>query len=62
MNSVIKICPRCKAELKQGDGAFMLARKGTAGSEHSPGLPVTVYFCPVCGYIELYDLRVTARI
>ena len=62
MNSVTKICPRCQAQLRQGDGAFELVRKGVTGSEHPPGLSVTLYFCPGCGYIELYDLKVVSRI
>ena len=62
MNSVVKICPRCEEQLRQGDGAFELVRRGMAGSEHSPGLSVSLYFCPKCGYIELYDLKVVSRI
>jgi len=62
MNSVVKVCPRCKAQLQPGDGAFELVRRGIAGSEHSPGLSVALYFCPECGYIELYDLKVVSRI
>ena len=62
MNSATKICPRCQAQLQQGDGAFELVKKGITGSEHLPGLSVTLYFCPGCGYIELYDLKVVSRI
>ena len=62
MNSVVKICPRCQVQLQQGDGAFELVKKGITGSEHSPGLSVALYFCPKCGYIELYDLKVVSRI
>ncbi len=62
MNSVTKICPRCQAQLQPGDGAFELVKKGITGSEHSPGLSVALYFCPRCGYIELYDLKVVGRI
>ena len=62
MNSVTKICPQCQAQLQQGDGAFELVKKGVTGSEHSPGLSVALYFCPRCGYIELYDLKVVGRI
>ncbi len=57
-----KICPHCQAQLRQGDGAFELVRKGIVGLEHSPGLSVTLYFCPKCGFIELYDLKVVSRI
>jgi len=57
-----KICPRCKTQLQPGAGAFELVKRGTAGSEHSPGLPVSLYSCPQCGYIELYNLKVVARI
>lgn len=62
MNSVTKICPRCQAQLEPGNGAFELVRKGMTGSEHSLGLSVALYFCPGCGYIELYDLKVVSRI
>ena len=62
MNSVVKICPRCQAQLQLGDGAFELVKRGMVGSEHPPGLSVTLYFCPKCGYIELYDLKVVSRI
>ena len=57
-----KTCPRCKAQLRQGDGAFELVKRGIASSDYSPGLSVTLYFCPQCGYVELYDLRVISRI
>ena len=57
-----KTCPRCKAKLQQGDGAFELVKRGIASSDYSPGLSVTLYFCPRCGYVELYDLRVISRI
>ena len=62
MNSVVKICPRCQAQLQPGDGAFELVRKGITGSEHPPGLSVTLYYCLRCGYIEFYDLKVVSRI
>ena len=53
MEYPIKTCPRCKARLQQADGAFQLVSKGAGSPEPSPGLPVTVYSCPECGYIEL---------
>ncbi|MDP2730871.1 MAG: hypothetical protein Q8O55_10375 [Dehalococcoidales bacterium] len=62
MNYLTKICPRCKAPLQQKEGAFELTRKGMAGAESSAGIPVSLYSCPQCGYIELYNLRVTASI
>jgi len=62
MDYPTKTCPRCKAQLKPGDGAFELVKKGITGSEHSPGLSIALYFCPRCGYIELYDLKVIGRI
>ena len=62
MNSAVKICPRCQAQLQPGDGAFELVKRGIASADYSPGLSVTLYFCPVCGYIELYDLKVVSRI
>lgn len=62
MDYPTKICPRCKAELRQGDGAFELVRRGTVSSDYAPGLSVALYFCPRCGYIELYDLKVVGRI
>lgn len=57
-----KICPRCKTPLQEGNGAFELVRKGMVGSDFSPGLPVSLYSCPQCGYIELYNLQVVTRI
>ncbi|MFC1984051.1 hypothetical protein ACFLVO_03465 [Chloroflexota bacterium] len=57
-----KTCPHCKTGLRPGDGAFELVRKGMTGSDYYPGLSVTLYFCPTCGYIELYDLKVIGRI
>ena len=62
MNYLTKTCPHCKAQLQPGNGAFELVRKGTVGSDSSPGLSITLYSCPQCGYIELYNLRVVARI
>ncbi len=62
MDYQTKVCPQCKAQLRQGDGAFELVRKGITSSDYSPGLSVTLYFCPGCGYIELYDLKVVSRI
>ena len=63
MDYETKTCPRCQAQLQQGNGAFELVKKGITGSsEHFPGLSVTLYFCPKCGYIELYDLKVVSRI
>jgi len=61
MEYPIKTCPHCKVRLQQADGAFQLS-KGAGSSEPSPGLPVTVYSCPKCGYIELYNLKVLGRI
>ncbi len=62
MDFVIKICPRCQTQLKQGEGAFELVRKGISSTELPTGLPVTLYSCPKCGYIELYDLKTIGRI
>jgi len=62
MDYPVKICPRCKTPLESSDGAFELVRRGVAGSEHPPGLPVSLYSCPQCGYIELYDLKIVTRI
>ena len=62
MDYPVKNCPRCKTQLKQGDGAFELVRKGAMSLEHLPGLSVSLYSCPMCGYIELYDLKVVSRI
>jgi len=62
MDYPTKICPRCKTQLRQRDEAFELVKKGMVGSEHSPGLSIALYFCPQCGYIELYDLGVIGRI
>jgi RNase P subunit RPR2 len=63
-----KTCPRCKTALLHGNGAFELVKKrgaitaGIVGPESSPGLPIALYSCPKCGYIELYDLKVIGRI
>ncbi len=58
-----KTCPHCQGQLQPGSGAFELVKRGTTGSaEPSPGLPVSILSCPRCGYIELYNLRVTGRI
>ena len=62
MDYPTKTCPHCKAQLEPGDGAFELVRRGMAGSDSSPALLVSLYLCPQCGYIELYDLRVVGRI
>jgi len=62
MDYPLKTCPRCKAQLQPGEGAFELVRRGISGSEPSTGLPIALYSCPKCGYIELYDLRVLGRI
>jgi len=62
MDYPTKICPRCQAQLQLGDGAFELVRRGMVGLDSSPGLAVTLYFCPKCGYIELYNLKVVSRI
>ena len=62
MNYLTKTCPHCKAQLQPADGAFELVRRGASGSDSYPGLPVSLYSCPQCGYIELYNLKVTGRI
>ena len=62
MNYPTKKCPHCKAQLEQKEGAFELVKKGLAGLDSSSGLPVSLYSCPRCGYIELYNLMVTGRI
>ena len=62
MDYPIKICPRCKAQLQQSEGAFELVKRGAVSSDSSSGLLVSLYSCPQCGYIELYNLRVIGRI
>lgn len=62
MNYQPKTCPRCKAQMQTADGAFQLIRKGRASSESASGLPIVLYFCPQCGYLELYNLKVVGRI
>ena len=62
MNYPSKACPHCKAQLEQKEGAFELVKRGLAGADSSSGLPVSLYACPQCGYIELYNLRVTGSI
>ncbi|MBA7683784.1 hypothetical protein ES703_92169 [subsurface metagenome] len=48
--------------MQPADGAFELIRKGMGSSESASGLPIVLYSCPQCGYIELYNLKVTGRI
>ncbi len=62
MDYPVKLCPQCKAQLQPEDGAFELVKKGMGSSDSSSGLPVSLYSCPQCGYIELYNLRVIGRI
>ncbi len=63
MNYPAKICPHCKIQLQQKEGAFALVKRGVANSsDTSSGTSVSLYSCPQCGYIELYNLRVTARL
>ena len=61
MDYTTKSCPHCKAQLRQGDGAFELLRRGITSSDYSPGLSVSLYYCAQCGYIELYNLKVISR-
>ena len=60
--SKTKTCPHCKVQLQPEQGVFGLVRKGAGGSDSSSSLPVSLYSCPQCGYIETYNLRVTGRI
>jgi len=62
MDYSTKTCPHCKTQLQPSEGAFELVRKGMPGSESLPGLSVSLYSCPQCGYIELYDLKVAGRL
>ena len=62
MDYPVKLCPRCKTPLESSDGAFELVKKGMSSVDSSPGLSISLYSCPQCGYIELYDLRVVGRI
>ncbi len=62
MDYPVKTCPHCKVQLQLSEGAFELVKKGIVSSESSPGLSVSLYSCPQCGYIELYDLKVVGRI
>ena len=64
MNYLTKTCPHCGTQLQQKEGAFELVKRGMTMTiaDSSPGLSVSLYTCPQCGHIELYDLRVTARI
>jgi len=62
MDYPTKTCPHCKTQLEPKEGAFELVRTGKTGSNSSPGLPVSLYSCPQCGYIELYNLKVIGRI
>ncbi len=62
MNYPAKTCPHCKLQLQQKEGAFALVKKGLPGSDSSSGTSVSLYSCPQCGYIELYNLGVTARL
>jgi len=57
-----KTCPHCKVPLRPGEGAFELSKRGVPGSSESGRLPVSLYSCPQCGYIELYNLKVVGRL
>ncbi|MBI4188671.1 MAG: hypothetical protein HY529_05655 [Chloroflexi bacterium] len=57
-----KICPHCKAALQPSQGAFELVKRGMTNADFSPGIPISVYSCPQCGYMELYNLKITARL
>lgn len=62
MDYSAKVCPHCKVRLQPSEGAFELVRMGTVSPESSPVLPVSLYSCPQCGYIELYNLKIVGRI
>ena len=62
MNYTTKTCPHCQTQLQPSEGAFEMVRRGMAGSETPPGLPVSLYSCPQCGYLELYNLRVIGQL
>ena len=62
MDYPAKTCPHCKVQLQPSEGAFELMKMGAVSTEPSPGLPVSLYSCPQCGYIELYNLKVVGRI
>ena len=52
MDYPAKTCPHCKVQLQPSEGAFELVKMGAVSTESSPGLPVSLYSCPQCGYIE----------
>ena len=58
----LKSCPYCKIVMRRGEDAGCLVKLKESGMASSPGLPVTYLWCPACGYIELYSLRVVGRV
>ncbi len=62
MNNQEKSCPHCKTRLSSTGSAFEIVRRGISSADTPAGLPVTLVTCPKCGYIELYNLRVTASL
>ena len=62
LNYLTKTCPHCKVQLRSSGAAYELVKKGAVNSDTSSGIPVTLYDCPKCGYMELYNLRITTRI
>lgn len=62
MDYLAKTCPHCKVPLRSGEGAFELSRRGVPSSSESARLPVSLYYCPQCGFIELYNLKVVGRL
>lgn len=62
MDSQVKICPHCRIQLRSTGSAFELVRRGINSADTAAGLPVTLYSCLKCGYVELYSLRITASL
>ena len=62
MDNRVKTCPHCKTQLRSTGSAFEIVRGGMGSPDTAAGLPVTLFSCPKCGYIELYNLRVTASL
>lgn len=57
-----KACPHCQMQLQHGGATFELQRRQASGLEGRSPLPVIPYWCPRCGYLQLYAARVAASL
>ena len=57
-----KTCPHCKILMRRGEEGWCLVKQGKSDSVSNRVLPVTYLWCPGCGYLELYSLRVVGQV